>query len=582
MAPIEPPAGRFLAAVEAAEQSTPLPPPPPPAPDQNDPRYLRDPRAYERDRLAVEQTRANFAAAARLRGGAIGQLISDRLKNAPLAMLQELLDAPADQVPIFAPVIGPAIVARRQYVLTCLTRDDLFTVEPYAAKMARGMDDPARASGAFSHFLLSTDDEALYRPDDVLLRSVITSDDADRLTRTTRTEAERWASRLRDAGELDVVNTLARTVPLRIVGNYLGVPWSDQDTPAPLPGLRGGDTFPLDDDLVKVFTFNRITAGVVPTEEQLFDWIKDVFRDVFNNFGPPTRQSVDFTERGLEATEYLTAYIHALLIHYRSQLREGGDVPDTMLTRLLRLQLRVAAEGDERLRAALGPALPPGTAAARLSDSMIRSNVLGTVVGAVVNPQEATARIVDSLLRLQDGEYPVRNGSSFSAAVAAARTDEDAPGYAESLRTVRRYSLEALRLRPQGEVLLRRCVRDNTELGGVLIRAGTLVFVAYAGAMRDPMDVPEPSAFDADRDPQPYGYLRTTDRAREAEQSQLYLQHGFGRHKCLGRYVSEITMQESARALLRLGGLARLSELEMDEQNLYAVRLRIGVGEDPR
>ena len=330
-------------------------------------------------------------------------------------MLQELLDAPADQVPIFAPVIGPAIVARRQYVLTCLTRDDLFTVDPYAAKMARGMDDPARASGAFSHFLLGTDGEALYRPDDVLLRSVITSDDADRLTRTTRTEAERWASRLRDVGELDVVSTLARTVPLRIVGDYLGVPWSDQDTPAPLPSLRGGDSFPLDDDLVKVFTFNRITTGVVPTEDQLFDWIKDVFRDVFNNFGPPTRQSVDFTERGLEATEYLTAYIHALLIHYRSQLRDGRGVPDTMLTRLLRLQLRVAAEGDERLRAALGPALPPGTAAARLSDSMIRSNVFGTVVGAVVNPQEATARIVDSLLRLQDGEYPVRNGSSYSA-----------------------------------------------------------------------------------------------------------------------------------------------------------------------
>ena len=116
----------------------------------------------------------------------------------------------------------------------------------------------------------------------------------------------------------------------------------------------------------------------------------------------------------------------------------------------------------------------------------------------------------------------------------------------------------------------------------MLIRAGTLVFVGYAGAMRDPMEVPEPLAFDAGRDPQPYGYLRTTDRAREAEQSQLYLQHGFGRHKCLGRYASEITMQESARALLRLGGLARLSELEMDEQNLYAVRLRIGVGEHPR
>jgi cytochrome P450 len=578
----KPPAGRFLAAAEAVEQSTPLPPPPPPTPDQNDPQYVRDPQAYERDRLAAEQAKANFTAAARLRGGAIGQTISDWLAKAPLAVLQELLDVPADQIPIFAPLIGPVIVARRKHVLTCLTRDDLFTVEPYAAKMARGMDNGARAPGVFPHFLLSTDDQALYRPADVLLRRVLGVDDADRLTRAVRMEAERWAGRLRDVGELDVVSTLARTVPLRIVATYLGVPWADEDAAAPLPNLQAGDTFPLDNDLVREFTFTRITTGVVPTADQLFDWIKDVYRDTFNNFGPPTQQSVEFTERGLEATEYLTAYIHALLIHYRSQLRDGAEVPDTMLTRLLRLQRRVAAEGDEWLCAELGPALPPGTAAAWLSDSMIRSDVFGTVVGAVVNPQEATARIIDSLLRLQDGEYPVRNGSSFAAAVQAARTDEDMPGYAESLRAVRRYSLEALRLRPQGEVLLRRCVRDNTELGGVLIRANTLVFVGYAGAMRDPMDVPEPSAFDATRDPQPYGYLRTTDRAREAEQSQLYLQHGFGRHKCLGRYASEITMQESARALLRLGGWARLSELQMDEHRLYAVRLRIGVSKHPR
>ena len=36
--------------------------------------------------------------------------------DAPLAMLQELLDAPADQVPIFAPVIGPA-ASRRRYIV---------------------------------------------------------------------------------------------------------------------------------------------------------------------------------------------------------------------------------------------------------------------------------------------------------------------------------------------------------------------------------------------------------------------------------------------------------------------------------
>ena len=111
----------------------------------------------------------------------------------------------------------------------------------------------------------------------------------------------------------------------------------------------------------------------------------------------------------------------------------------------------------------------------------------------------------------------------------------------------------------------------------MLIRAGTLVFVGYSAAMRDPAAVPEPLAFDVTRNQQSVGYLCDGDRINEAEQSRLYLQHGFGRHKCLGRYASEITMQESARALLRLGALARCSELEMDEQNLYAASLRIGL-----
>ena len=68
------------------------------------------------------------------------------------------------------------------------------------------------------------------------------------------------------------------------------------------------------------------------------------------------------------------------------------------------------------------------------------------------------------------------------------------------------------------------------------------------------------------------------DRAREAPQSRTYLQHGFGRHKCLGRYASEVTMRESLRALLRLGPWERRSPLRFDAQGLYAESLRVGVG----
>jgi cytochrome P450 len=113
----------------------------------------------------------------------------------------------------------------------------------------------------------------------------------------------------------------------------------------------------------------------------------------------------------------------------------------------------------------------------------------------------------------------------------------------------------------------------------VLVRKGTSVFVAFAGAMRDPEAIAEPLAFDVERDERLVPYLADRERAGEAPQSQVYLQHGFGRHKCLGRYASELTMRESLRALLRLGRLERRSPLEMDEQGLYAVRLRVGFTE---
>ena len=287
----------------------------------------------------------------------------------------------------------------------------------------------------------------------------------------------------------------------------------------------------------------------------------------------------EFRRRGIVATEYLTVYIHALLRHYQDQLRLGRDVPDTMLTRLLRLQREVADDTcdslEQDIAARLGGPVPVAEIARRLSDSMIRSNVFGTVVGAVVNPQEATARIADSMVRLADGEYEVRHGSTYRAAVRKARVEPGEPGYAESQRVLRRYALEALRLQPQGEVLLRLCVQDNTALGGVPIRRGTPVFVAFAAAMRDPEAVPRPLAFDVERDDLPTAYRADTERAGEEPQSGLYLQHGYGRHKCLGRYASEITMSESLRALLRLGRLERRGPLVMDDNGLYAVSLRL-------
>jgi cytochrome P450 len=574
------PATGFLAAVRQAEDTHPLLPQPA-MPDANDPKYVGNSATYEQDTQAYEAALAAFTTAAKARGVAVAGVIGSWLGTKPFVMFQELLDQPKETMPLFSPAVGPVVVMRHEHVIKCLERTDLFTVDLYAPEMARATDDKAKNPKAFSHFMLGTDNDELYRLDGVLLRHVVTPDDKALLTGIAKKAANGWLQATRSSGTdtVDIVATIARDVPLRIVSDYLGVHGCNKGEPSALPGLRGGDVLPLSEGLQKVFTFQKITQGIVPTWDHLHEWIQDAFRNLFNNGNPASPNFQLFRERGLVATEYLSNYVHELIQLYKGKLDAGEDIPDTMLTRLLRLQLAVQANQAEALEQEfadlLGQPLPAGELAKRLSDSMIRSNVFGTAVGAVANPQEAMAWITDAMLRLKDGDYAAAQDSGFEHAVKLANTAYDDPNGENASEGLRRYALEALRLQPQGEVLLRLCVKDNTELGNVLIRKGTLVFVGIASAMRDKAVVNQPLAFDVKRDERLTAYLGQAERKLECPQSQSFLQHGYGRHKCLGRYASEITMQESLRAILRLGEITRQSDVVMDGQNLYPVGLTI-------
>ena len=55
----------------------------------------------------------------------------------------------------------------------------------------------------------------------------------------------------------------------------------------------------------------------MPTAAELFTWIKDAFRNTFNNFDPTKPGFATFRERGLIATEYLAAYIHELITAHK-------------------------------------------------------------------------------------------------------------------------------------------------------------------------------------------------------------------------------------------------------------------------
>ena len=108
-----------------------------------------------------------------------------------------------------------------------------------------------------------------------------------------------------------------------------------------------------------------------------------------------------------------------------------------MLTRLLQFQLG---------RSSASVARPPDLDPRLVSDLRIAENVMGTIVGAVAGQEEATCRVIDSLIRLQEGEYRTtgpegyRYGSFAEATQLAAQRDERHEGEGKPRRVAQVFS----------------------------------------------------------------------------------------------------------------------------------------------
>jgi cytochrome P450 len=178
------------------------------------------------------------------------------------------------------------------------------------------------------------------------------------------------------------------------------------------------------------------------------------------------------------------------------------------------------------------------------------------------------------MIRLQEGDFAVdptaalqtgQRFGSFHAARELAVNVLEGRDVEANRAELYQYVFEALRLQPQGEVLLRICVKEGAVIAGIRpLKAGTLVFAAHGSAMQD---VPAPDSFILGRE------------------ESAYLQYGFGRHKCLGQYVSPVLMCEALIAILALENLRRptphpdepsfplerrFGRFQLDDDNLYA------------
>ena len=231
-------------------------------------------------------------------------------------------------------------------------------------------------------FILGVDDTPLYHHDHAAMDRAVTREDLPRLAGSMYETAQDLVAERRDDGEIDVVAQLAEPALDRVVADYFGTPGPD-----------------------------------IATQSR---WAHHVFHELFINVGnlPTVR------ERALADAAQWRSHLDALIDARKAQLQDGEDVPDDVLTRLLRYQ----DEGEPNFH-----------------DIAIRHNLLGNITGWIPTISNAFARIVDELL----------DRDQMEGAQKAARAGDR--------ELVAAYCFEASRFHPQNFALLRHVPQDTTS-----------------------------------------------------------------------------------------------------------------------
>ena len=250
-----------------------------------------------------------------------GQLLQRWLALQPLELFAEL----RDHRPIFVSP-GPIVVTKSADVQEVLDRDRYFTVRPYAPKMER-------IAGTF---ILGTEEGPRYQRDVSILRLAVRRDDLPSIRAFVAATADQLIDEVMPRRKIEVVSSLSRRVPLRLVGHYFGVPGPDEAT--------------------------------------LYRWAHTMFWDIFANLSddPTIREAANVSGREIGS------YLDELIAQRRAEIDAGTSQADDVLTRLLRMQCNPSTSFD---------------------NATIRSNLIGLLVGAIDTTSKAIIHVIDELLR---------------------------------------------------------------------------------------------------------------------------------------------------------------------------------------
>ena len=176
------------------------------------------------------------------------------------------------------------MVTRYRDVVDILSRDDIFTVQPYALRM-----DPT-----VGPTMLARDRQPLNWRHKSIMRSMMPMEDMPSIRDTVGAIVEDILNQTQPTGRLDVINGLGRAVPCRVCGEYFGFPGPD-------------------------------TAS-------MYRWSKATQTDFFKNL--PNDPQIH--QAALAAGQEMAAYLTGLIAQRRQDLASGvGTDRKDVLTRLL-------------------------------------------------------------------------------------------------------------------------------------------------------------------------------------------------------------------------------------------------------
>ncbi len=302
----------------------------------------------------------------------------------------------------------------------------------------------------------------------ILQKAVPHSDLEKKIRPLIESLSEEIMNPIRKTGQIDVIRDLAWTVPLRLNRDYFGVSGPDEET------FRG--------------------------------WCRDIYTDLFLNL----RQDADWTRRANTAVDAMNSYLNLLIEFRHREIKQTKKVPDTVLTRLIKMQTKSSTRFHDGLDG-------------------VRRNIFGMVIGVVETTLKAVSRTVDQFLLRPDIMEEARK-------VALNKKDR-------KLHEFSKYVLEAMRFNPQNHVLFRVATKKivlakNTDRETV-VHPGSLVFAGTLGAMFDKDKIEQPEEFRINRP------------------ADNYLFFGYDHHSCLGEYISYVQIPILVKQVLTLKGLKR-------------------------